>query len=45
MLNADVRQLEYFVAAADAGSYSSAAKVLYVSPQAVSKAFRHSNDI
>ena len=37
MLNADVRQLEYFVAAADAGSYSSAAKVLYVSPQAVSK--------
>lgn len=37
MLNADIRQLEYFVAAADAGSYSSAAKILYVSPQAVSK--------
>lgn len=37
MINADLRQIEYFVAAADAGSYTAAAKGLYVSPQAVSK--------
>ena len=37
MLNLDMRQLEYFVAAASAGSYSAASKQLFVSPQAVSK--------
>ncbi len=37
MIEFEMRQLEYFVAAASAGSYSQAAKMLYVSPQAVSK--------
>lgn len=37
MLKLDMRQLEYFVAAASSGSYSSAARVLFVSPQAISK--------
>ena len=37
MLNLDMRQLEYFVTAASAGSYASAAKKLFVSPQAISK--------
>ena len=37
MLNLDMRQLEYFVTAAMSGSYSSAAKKLFVSPQAISK--------
>ncbi len=37
MLNLDMRQLEYFVTAAASGSYSSAAKKLFVSPQAISK--------
>lgn len=37
MLNLDMRQLEYFVTAAAAGSYASAAKRLFISPQAVSK--------
>lgn len=37
MVEFEMRQLEYFVAAASAGSYSQAAKMLYVSPQAVSK--------
>lgn len=37
MLKLDMRQLEYFVAAASAGSYASAAKQLFVSPQAISK--------
>ncbi|WP_255467289.1 LysR family transcriptional regulator [Raoultibacter phocaeensis] len=32
-----MRQLEYFVTAAASGSYSSAAKKLFVSPQAISK--------
>lgn len=33
----DVRQLEYFAVAAKEGSYASAAKALFVSPQAISK--------
>lgn len=37
MLNLDMRQLEYFVTAAAAGSYASAAKKLFISPQAISK--------
>ena len=37
MLDLEMRQLEYFITAASAGSYSQAAKHLFVSPQAVSK--------
>lgn len=37
MLDLEMRQLEYFVTAASAGSYSQAAKQLFVSPQAISK--------
>lgn len=37
MAHLDVRQLEYFAVAAKEGSYASAAKVLFVSPQAISK--------
>lgn len=37
MLKLDMRQLEYFAAAASSGSFSSAAKRLFVSPQAISK--------
>lgn len=37
MLDLEMRQLEYFVTAALAGSYAQAAKQLFVSPQAISK--------
>ncbi|MEG0757577.1 MAG: LysR family transcriptional regulator [Raoultibacter sp.] len=37
MLDLEMRQLEYFVTAASAGSYAQAAKQLFVSPQAISK--------
>lgn len=37
MFNFEIRQLEYFVAAASTGSYAQAAKALFVSPQAVSR--------
>ncbi len=37
MLNIEIRQLEYFTAAARTGSYAQAAKHLFVSPQAISK--------
>lgn len=37
MLDFEMRQLEYFVTAASTGSYSQAAKQLFVSPQAISK--------
>lgn len=37
MIEFEMRQLEYFIAAASVGSYSQAAKMLYVSPQAISK--------
>ena len=37
VLDLDMRQLEYFTTAARAGSYSRAAKQLFVSPQAISK--------
>lgn len=37
MLDLEMRHLEYFVTAATAGSYSQAAKQLFVSPQAISK--------
>ncbi|MDD7369821.1 MAG: LysR family transcriptional regulator [Berryella intestinalis] len=37
MLNIEIRQLEYFTAAARMGSYAQAAKHLFVSPQAISK--------
>ncbi|NPD31199.1 LysR family transcriptional regulator [Eggerthellaceae bacterium zg-1084] len=37
MLYLDMKQTEYFVAAATAGSYAAAARKLFVSPQALSK--------
>lgn len=37
VLNIEIRQLEYFTAAARMGSYARAAKHLFVSPQAISK--------
>lgn len=40
MLDFDLRQLEYFVCAARAGSYSQAARELYVTPQAISRSIQ-----
>ncbi len=40
MIDFDLRQLQYFVCAARAGSYSQAARELYVTPQAISRSIQ-----
>lgn len=40
MVDLDVRQLEYFVCAASTGSYSQAARTLFVTPQAISRSIQ-----
>lgn len=40
MVDLDIRQLEYFVSAASTGSYSQAARQLFVTPQAISRSIQ-----
>lgn len=40
VIDLDIHQLEYFVCAANTGSYSQAARLLFVSPQAISRSIQ-----